>query len=216
MPFNDRQGTIGFMPDMERECALQQAGYKVVAGIDEAGRGPLAGPVSAAAVILPEGFTHDMLDDSKKITARKREQLYEELTGRRDVMWSLSYAEPEEIDEVNILRATHAAMGRAAQGLVRLPDYCVIDGLPVPGFPIESEGIIKGDGKSLSIAAASIIAKVSRDQRMIEYAELYPGYGFEQHKGYGTKQHLEALRKMGPCPIHRRSFAPVRQLMLDI
>ena len=132
------------MPDMERECALQQAGYKVVAGIDEAGRGPLAGPVSAAAVILPESFTHDMLDDSKKITSRKREQLYEELTGRRDIMWSLSYAEPEEIDEVNILRATHAAMGRAAQGLVRLPDYCVIDGLPVPGFPIESEGIIKG------------------------------------------------------------------------
>ncbi len=204
------------MPDLKRESTLQNAGFQVIAGIDEAGRGPLAGPVSAAAVVLPEGFAHELLDDSKKLTEKRREKLYEELTGREDVLWSLSYAEPEEIDAINILKATHAAMARAAQSLKKLPDYCLIDGLPVPAFPIQSEGIVKGDGKSLSIAAASIIAKVSRDRRMVEYAEKYPGYGFERHKGYGTKQHLEALRKLGPCPIHRRSFAPVSQLELDI
>ena len=202
------------MPELKRENELRAAGYVSIAGIDEAGRGPLAGPVSAAAVILPPGYSHDLLDDSKKLSEKKREILYEELTTRDDVMWSLSFAEPAEIDAINILKATHAAMARAAEGLEVCPDYCLIDGLPVEGFPMESEGIVKGDGKSLSIAAASIIAKVSRDRRMMDYAEEFPGYGFEKHKGYGTKLHLEALRALGPCPIHRRSFAPVSQLEL--
>lgn len=204
------------MPGLERENALRADGYLSIAGIDEAGRGPLAGPVSAAAVVLPEGFAHELLDDSKKLTERRRETLYDELTGRDDIQWSLAYAEPEEIDAINILRATHAAMASAAEGLPQQADYCLIDGLPVPAFPLKSEGIVKGDGKSLSIAAASVIAKVSRDRRMVAYAEEYPGYGFERHKGYGTKLHLEALRKLGPCPIHRRSFAPVSQLELGI
>ncbi len=185
------------MPDLAYEKEKRQAGYLRVAGIDEAGRGPLAGPVAAAAVVLPEGFSHDLLNDSKKLTARRREQLYEKLTGADDICWALSYGEVEEIDSINILKSTHAAMQRAA-------------------LPIDSEGIVKGDAKSLSIAAASIIAKVSRDRLMIAYAAEYPEYGFERHKGYGTKQHLEALRKHGPCPIHRQSFAPVAQLSLPL
>ncbi len=204
------------MPDLVYEKEKRSAGYLRVAGIDEAGRGPLAGPVAAAAVVLPEGFSHGLLNDSKKLTARRREQLYEELTGADDIRWALSYGEVEEIDSVNILKSTHAAMQRAARALDPAPDYCLIDGLPVPGFPIDSEGIVKGDAKSLSIAAASIIAKVSRDRLMIAYADEYPEYGFERHKGYGTKQHLEALRKHGPCPIHRQSFAPVAQLSLPL
>jgi len=201
------------MPDLEFESALRAKGYRRVAGIDEAGRGPLAGPVSAAAVILPSDFSHDLLDDSKKLTEKRRELLYEELTVRDDVLWALSYAEVDEIERINILKATHAAMARAAESLAPLPDYCLIDGLPVPDFPLESEGIVKGDGKSLSIAAASIVAKVSRDRLMLKYAETYPEYGFERHKGYGTKLHLEALREHGPCPIHRKTFAPVAALI---
>lgn len=204
------------MPDLKRENELRTSGHQWIAGIDEAGRGPLAGPVAAAAVILPSGFSHDLLDDSKKLTEKKRELIYNELINRDDIVWSLSFAEPDEIDAINILKATHAAMMRAAQGLDTCPDYCLIDGLPVPGFAFASEGIVKGDGKSLSIAAASIIAKVSRDRRMVHYADEYPGYGFERHKGYGTKVHLEALRKLGPCPIHRQSFAPVSQLELEM
>ncbi len=197
---------------MEFERAMQNDGFRRIAGIDEAGRGPLAGPVSASAVILPDGFGHDLLNDSKKLTEKRREALYEELTGSDDVVWALAYADAEEIDSVNILRATHAAMARAARSLSTAPDFCLIDGLPVPGFPIASQGIVKGDGKSLSIAAASIIAKVSRDRLMLAYAAEYPEYGFERHKGYGTKLHLEALRAHGPCPIHRRSFAPVARV----
>lgn len=204
------------MPDLKREDVLRSDGYQIIAGIDEAGRGPLAGPVSAAAVVLPQGFTHELLDDSKKLTERRRELLYEELTGCDDIQWSHAYAEVEEIDDINILKATHAAMARATEGLSKQPDYCLIDGLAVAGFPFASEGIVKGDGISLSIAAASIIAKVSRDRLMVQYAEKYPGYGFERHKGYGTKVHLEALRKLGPCPIHRRSFAPVAQLEMSL
>lgn len=204
------------MPNLLYEQEKQNDGFHRIAGIDEAGRGPLAGPVSAAAVILPEGFTHELLDDSKKLTAKRRDLLFEELTEREDISWALSYGEVEEIETINILKSTHAAMARAAQALNQQPDYCLIDGLPVPNFPIASEGIVKGDGKSLSIAAASIIAKVSRDRLMLEYAEQYPEYGFERHKGYGTKLHLEALRKHGPCPIHRKTFAPVAQLILPL
>jgi ribonuclease HII len=197
---------------MEYEIAKQNDGFRRVAGIDEAGRGPLAGPVSASAVILPDGFCHDLLNDSKKLTEKRREAIYEELTGSDDVIWALAFVEAEEVDAINILKATHAAMACAARSLTTAPDFCLIDGLPVPGFPIASQGIVKGDGKSLSIAAASIIAKVSRDRLMLEYAEKYPEYGFERHKGYGTKLHLEALCEHGPCPIHRRSFAPVARV----
>ncbi len=201
------------MPSFLYEQEKLNEGYQRIAGIDEAGRGPLAGPVSAAAVILPVAFTHELLDDSKKLTEKRRELLYEEISQRDDIIWSHSYGEVEEIDSINILKSTHATMARAAQAIKPLPDYCLIDGLPVPNFPLASEGIVKGDGKSLSIAAASIIAKVTRDRLMLEYAEEYPEYGFERHKGYGTKLHLEALRKHGPCPIHRKSFAPVAKLI---
>ncbi len=197
------------MPDLEREIQRWDLGDSIVVGVDEAGRGPLAGPVSAGAVVLPRDFSHDLLNDSKKLSEKKRELIYEELVARDDIHWALAYAEPAEIDEINILRATHAAMARAVDGLAIKVDYCLIDGLPVPRFPYPSEGIVKGDGLSLSISAASIIAKVSRDRMMLQYAEQYPEYGFEKHKGYGTKAHLEALEKFGPTPIHRRSFSPV-------
>ena len=199
---------------MEYEVAKQGDGFQRIAGIDEAGRGPLAGPVSAGAVILPDGFSHDLLNDSKKLTEKRRESLYEELTGNPEVIWALSYGDVAEIDSINILKSTHAAMARTAQELSVRPDFCLIDGLPVPHFPIASQGIVKGDGKSLSIAAASIIAKVTRDDMMLEIDRQYPLYGFAQHKGYGTKQHLDALRKHGPCPVHRKTFAPIKQMEL--
>lgn len=202
------------MPSLFYELAKRRDGFQCVAGIDEAGRGPLAGPVIAAAVILPNSFSHELLNDSKKLTAKRREALFDELTSRLDVKWAMSRGEVEEIDTINILKSTHAAMARAAEALDPNPDYCLIDGLAVPGFPFPSEGIVKGDAESFSIAAASIIAKVSRDRLMADYAERYPEYGFEKHKGYGTRQHLQALRKHGPCPIHRKSFAPVAQLSL--
>lgn len=202
------------MPSLFYEQLKQSEGFRWVAGIDEAGRGPLAGPVSAAAVILPNDFDHKWLDDSKKLTEKRREIIYEEVTNRKDIIWAMSLGDVEEIDSINILKSTHAAMTRAAQKLKQSPDYCLIDGLPVPGFPMASESIVKGDGKSLSIAAASIIAKVSRDRIMLKYAEKYPEYGFERHKGYGTKLHIEALSRYGPCPIHRKTFAPVAQLSL--
>lgn len=205
------------VPNLLYEEEKIAEGFLRIAGIDEAGRGPLAGPVSAAAVILPPGFSHDLLNDSKKLTEKRREALYEEITSQENIIWAHSYGEVGEIDSINILKSTHAAMARAAQALGQQygtePDFCLIDGLAVPDFPIASEGIVKGDSKSFSIAAASIIAKVSRDRLMLEYAEKYPEYGFERHKGYGTKLHMEALREHGPCPIHRRSFAPVAALI---
>ncbi len=204
------------MPDLEMENALRGDGWVRIAGVDEAGRGPLAGPVAAAAVVLPPGYSCEFLDDSKKLTAKRREQLYELLTGDGSVRWALAYAGVREIEERNILRATHAAMARAVAGLAETPDYCLIDGLDVPGFPGPSRGVVKGDGLSLSIAAASVIAKVSRDRRMREYAAEFPQYGFEKHKGYGTKAHLDALRTHGPCRIHRQTFQPIAQLTLPI
>ena len=200
------------MPDLKMEQELIRSGMDPVAGIDEAGRGPLAGPVTAAAVILPCGYEHALLDDSKKLTARSRDLIYEELTSDPSICWGVAFAEVEEIDALNILRATHTAMRRAAMALSARPSFCLIDGLDVPGFPLDARGVVKGDGISLSIAAASIIAKVSRDRRMQELAEEFPVYGFEKHKGYGTKAHLKALREHGPCPEHRRSFAPVAEL----
>jgi ribonuclease HII len=204
------------MPDLTLELALHGRGLFRIAGVDEAGRGPLAGPVAAAAVILPEKFSCPGLDDSKKINARNRERLYVLLTMDPAIRWAVATADREEIDRLNILRATHLAMRRAVEALDPTPDHCLIDGLPVKNFPIPHDGIVKGDGLSLSIAAASIIAKVTRDRIMHELDREYPQFGFAKHQGYGTKAHLEALRTHGPCCHHRRSFQPVAQLTLSL
>jgi ribonuclease HII len=204
------------VPDLAFESALHARGLKRIAGVDEAGRGPLAGPVAAAAVILPAGFACPGLDDSKKIPPAKREALYAEITTRPDVEWAVALAGPEEIDTLNILRATHLAMRRAVEMLRLPPDHCLIDGLPVNGFPYPHDAIVKGDGRSLSIAAASIIAKVTRDRIMGGIDAEFPEFGFARHQGYGTKEHLEALRIHGPCRHHRRSFQPVAQLTLPL
>ena len=204
------------MPDFEWEERCRAKGHAVIAGVDEAGRWPLAGPVVAAAVVLPAGFVGEGLDDSKKLTAARRESLYERITQDAAVRWAVSFAEAEEIDALNILRATHAAMARAVAGLGVEVDHCLIDGLAVPRFPWSHDGVVKGDAKSVSIAAASILAKVSRDRRMLAEAVEFPEYGFERHKGYGTKDHLAALNQYGPCRLHRRSFQPVAQLTLPL
>lgn len=204
------------MPDLAFETALHARGFQRIAGVDEAGRGPLAGPVAAAAVILPRGFSHPGLDDSKKISTSKREQLYEILTENPDIIWAVAMADHLEIDRLNILRATHLAMRRAVEALQPQPDHCLIDGLRVRDFPFPHDAIVKGDGLSLSISAASIIAKVTRDRVMREIDREFPQFGFAQHQGYGTKAHLEALRIYGPCRHHRRSFQPVAQLSLPL
>jgi len=203
------------VPDLSLESALHTRGLKWVAGVDEAGRGPLAGPVSAAAVILPRGYVLDGLDDSKKLTAAKRERLYDALIESERVLWSVALVEAAEIDSLNILRATHLAMRKALLGLSQAPDHCLIDGLPIRDCPFPHDGIVKGDGISLSIAAASVIAKVTRDRVMKGLDVEFPEYGFARHQGYGTKEHLEALRVHGPCLHHRRSFQPVAQLTLS-
>ncbi|MBR1978305.1 MAG: ribonuclease HII [Akkermansia sp.] len=203
-------------PDMQEEMAAYAEGYHYVCGIDEAGRGPLAGPVMTAAVMLPQGYELPGLNDSKKLTARKREELYAALMADARVLKCVAQASVEEIDKLNILRATHLAMARAAQGLPQQPDMCLIDGLPVPGFPLPSRSLVKGDARCLSIAAASILAKVSRDHYMQELARQYPHYGFERHAGYGTRQHMQAIRQYGITPHHRRSFAPVAQMELPL
>lgn len=203
------------MPDLALELALQARGLHVVAGIDEAGRGPLAGPVSAAAVILPPSFSCPGLDDSKKLSAATRDRLFEYLTTHSEIQWSVAMADLAEIDALNILGATHLAMRRAAQGLSPQPDHCLIDGLPVKNFPFAHDGVVKGDSLSLSIAAASIIAKVTRDRIMKEICAEFPQYGFSRHQGYGTKGHLDAIRTHGPCRHHRRSFKPIAQLQFS-
>jgi ribonuclease HII len=197
--------------DFSREYALHARGFSLVAGVDEAGRGPLAGPVVAAAVILPRAFAAPGLDDSKKLTPRRREMLFAVLSSAPDVRWASAEASVAEIDELNILRATHLAMARALDQLNPRPDHALVDGLPVVGLPVPHTAVVKGDALSLSIAAASIIAKVLRDRVMMEMDTLYPQYGFCRHRGYGVREHLAALRIHGPSPIHRRSFAPVAQ-----
>ena len=190
---------------------MARSGIAPVAGIDEAGRGPLAGPVVAAAVVLADGFSIRGLDDSKKLSASKRKALYELLTTSPSVRWASALRDSVAIDRVNILRATHEAMREAFLALVPRPAHALIDGLPVPGFPCNQTALVGGDGLSLSIAAASIIAKVERDWMMEQIDREYPQYGFLQHKGYPTPAHLEKLRIHGPCPVHRRSYAPVAQ-----
>lgn len=201
---------------LKHEQALRDRGIELIAGIDEAGRGPLAGPVVVAAVILPADFHHDLLTDSKKLSPTQREKIHAELTARTDVLWSTAIVECDEIDRLNILRATHEGMRRAAAALPRTPGHVLIDGLPVRPFPLPQTALVKGDSQSFSIAAASVIAKVTRDRIMVRMDAVYPGYGFAQHKGYGTKFHLERLQSNGPCPIHRKSFEPVAQRFLAL
>jgi ribonuclease HII len=201
---------------LKYESNLFKTGVQLVAGIDEAGRGPLAGPVVAAAVILPRKFRHKKLDDSKKLNARVREEIYIELTSHVEIHWHAVAVDAGEIDQLNILRATHHAMRLATQGLSMAPEHVLIDGLAVKPFPIPQTAIVGGDAISLSIAAASVIAKVTRDRIMLEMHTLYPEYDFDQHKGYSTPGHLAKLHKHGPCPIHRRSFEPCSQLRFDL
>ncbi|MFI3243357.1 MAG: ribonuclease HII [Akkermansia sp.] len=203
-------------PDMCHEQEALQQGYTHVCGIDEAGRGPLAGPVVAAAVILPLGYELKGLNDSKKLSAKKREQLFADLMADARVVKSVAQASVAEIDRYNILRATHMAMRRAAEALQPACDFCLIDGLAVPNFPIPSANLVKGDARSLSIAAASILAKVTRDHIMQELDRQHPEYGFAKHSGYGTKMHLEAIRTHGITIHHRRSFGPVAQQSLAL
>ncbi|WP_440448757.1 ribonuclease HII [Ruminococcus intestinalis] len=189
--------------EFEKEALAK--GYKSVCGVDEAGRGPLAGPVCAAAVILPEGVIIEGVNDSKKLSEKKRESLFDVIR-EQALSYSIAYATVDEIEEINILNATMLAMRRAIDGLEIKADYAMIDGNKIPPIDIDAECIVKGDAKSMSIACASILAKVSRDRLLYKYAEEYPMYGFDKHKGYGTKVHREAILKYGPCPYHRKSF----------
>ncbi|KIC40858.1 ribonuclease HII [Ruegeria sp. ANG-R] len=199
-------------PDFELERALLAKGYLRVAGVDEVGRGPLAGPVVAAAVVLNPHDIPDGLNDSKKLTAKRRDALEVALRERADV--AIAEASVAEIDEYNILRASHLAMERAVAALDPAPDFLLIDGNLIPrGLDIPSEAVVKGDARSVSIAAASIIAKNWRDQLMVDLAQQHPGYGWEANAGYPTKQHREALQNLGVTPHHRRSFKPVHNIL---
>lgn len=201
----------GMASPFRYESVALQGGYAAVAGVDEAGRGPLAGPVVVAAVMLPlppEEFSLPV-DDSKKLSERQRESLAAALRADARVRYAVVSRSAAEIDRLNILRATQEAMREAVQQL--RADYALVDGLPFSPFPCEACFVVKGDGRSASIAAASILAKTTRDAMMNELDRRYPGYGFASNKGYGTAAHLEALRKLGPCPEHRRSFSPVAQ-----
>ncbi|MGN1123948.1 MAG: ribonuclease HII [Eubacterium sp.] len=198
---------------LEYENKALADGFEIICGVDEAGRGPLAGPVYAAAVILPKGHIIDGVNDSKKISEKKREALFDKIIDEC-VCYSIGTASEKEIDEINILQATFLAMRRAVEGLEIKPDIALIDGNRKPGLnSVEEWDIVKGDAKSASIAAASILAKVSRDRYMLEMAEKYPQYQFEKHKGYGTKLHYEMLEKYGVSEIHRRSF--LKKLLND-
>ena len=190
---------------LEYETLARAKGYTNICGVDEAGRGPLAGPVCAAAVILPEGKIIEGVNDSKKLSEKKREALFEVIKAEA-ASYAIAFATVEEIEELNILNATMLAMKRAVESLPQPADYAMIDGNRLPDLSIDCETIVKGDAKSHSIACASILAKVSRDRLLYEYAKEYPQYHFDKHKGYGTKLHVEALRAYGPCPYHRMSF----------
>lgn len=194
------------------ELALQQQGYRLIAGVDEAGRGPLAGPVVAAAVILPLDCFIEGLDDSKKLTSLQRDRIYQKIV-QSALSYGIGQVNNRIIDQINIAQATYWAMRKAIESLTIVPDYLLVDGATVPGACIPQRGIIKGDQKSASIAAASILAKVTRDGIMEKADLLYPGYGFAHHKGYGTKQHLTALKQFGITPIHRKSYEPVHQII---
>ena len=199
-------------PDFSFETLAHQRGALIVAGVDEVGRGPLAGPVTAAAVVLNPDRIPNGLNDSKALTEKRRAALAEQIWEMAEV--SVAHASVEEIDSLNILRASHLAMERAVAGLPRAPDHLLIDGNLLPrGITIPAEAIIKGDARSLSISAASIVAKVCRDQIMVDLAQQHPGYGWETNAGYGSKSHMMALQNLGVTPFHRRSFKPVHNIL---
>lgn len=199
----EERARVSAMCEIENE--RRKKGYKYIAGVDEAGRGPLAGPVYAAAVILPEGMLIEGINDSKKLSEKKREELFDVICEKASA-YCIAEVSHTRIDEINILNATFEAMNKAVNGLNIRPDYVLIDGNRIKGMEIPHETVVKGDAKSISIAAASILAKVSRDRVMYEMAKQYPLYGFDKHKGYGTKAHCDAILKYGACEIHRRSF----------
>ena len=192
-------------------------GHKFLAGVDEAGRGCLAGPVVAAALIfLDRNACPEGVDDSKLLTRKRRQVLHKTLSSHPGILWAVGSASVEEIEKINILRASHLAMQRACASLPRKPDWLLVDGLPVKLLGEKHRAIVDGDAQCFSIAAASIIAKETRDLLMEEAEKTYPGYGFAQHKGYGTALHMAAVTRLGPCPLHRKTFGPIRQLSLPL
>ena len=197
---------------LSEESRLRKEGFTLIGGIDEAGRGPLAGPVVAAVCILPEKINLPFLNDSKQLSEGRREKLFIQIQ-KEAIDFAIGRAEVEEIDNINILQATKLAMRRAVGGLKQSPDYLLIDALELADLAVPQKGLIRGDSLSASIAAASILAKVTRDHWMNEIHALYPQYGFDRHKGYGTGSHLQALKEFGPSPIHRRSFSPVSEYL---
>ncbi|MFW8635879.1 ribonuclease HII [Cribrihabitans pelagius] len=199
-------------PDFTFEQAAQQRGCSCIAGVDEVGRGPLAGPVTAAAVILDPAAIPEGLNDSKKLSLKRREALEQEISA--SAVFAVAHASVEEIDRLNILRASHLAMERAVAALDPQPDYLLIDGNLIPrGLTLPSEAVVKGDARSLSIAAASVMAKLARDRVMVDLAQQYPGYGWEKNAGYPSKQHKGALTELGVTPHHRCSFKPVHNIL---
>lgn len=210
MTYQSELFSSAFVDTLKFEKAGHGNGYKYVAGIDEAGRGPLAGPVMAAAVILPAGLLIAGIDDSKKLSATKRDQLFD-IIMEQALSVGVGMVSPEDIDRINILQATRRAMQTAVHNLALQPDYLIIDGISPIDSTIPQKTIKKGDSLSLSIAAASIIAKVTRDRLMVQMDARYPGYGFAGHKGYGSAMHLDAIRKLGPSPIHRLTFGGVKE-----
>jgi len=200
------------LPNLDYENELESQGYELIAGIDEVGRGALAGPVVASAVILPQSANlpwFGLVRDSKELNSSKRESLFD-LINREAVAVGIGIVPPQVIDSINILKATRLAMMQAVEKLLKQPNFLLIDRITLSQCPIPQRGITRGDKSCLSIACASIIAKVTRDHIMEEFDQIYPGYGFAQHKGYGTQKHVACLHKLGPSPIHRLYFAPVR------
>ena len=212
-----------FWNRLAHERDLWQKGLTVVAGVDEAGCGPLAGPVVAAAVVFPccwseQGLVHTLrgLNDSKQLTEARREEFFAVLTSLAEVRYAIAIVDAATIDRINILQATHRAMNEALAQLQPPPEHVLVDGKPVKSMKLPYTAIVKGDALSYSIAAASVLAKVTRDRMMLEFEERFPGYGFAEHKGYGTLQHLAAIAELGPCPIHRRSFAPFKPMQSEL
>jgi ribonuclease HII len=203
-----------FLEITKLERAARAQGFSKIAGVDEAGRGPLAGPVVAAACTLPEDFFIDTIDDSKKLTCHEREAIFDQLMHHPDVHYGIGIVEAFIIDQINILQATLQAMASAIALMPQKPDFVLVDGNKTPHLPIPCQTVVQGDTLSQAIMAAAIIAKVTRDRQMKEYDEQFPEYGFSSHKGYPTPEHLAALEKWGPCPIHRQSYAPVRRTAL--
>lgn len=195
----------------EREAKAQ--GYQVIAGVDEAGRGPIAGPLVVAACILPDNLSILDIDDSKKLSSSRRESLYKQITSHPDIIFSIVIIEKEIIDKINILQATLKGMQESIALLKTVPDFVLVDGNQCPKLPMPAKGVIQGDSLSYSIGAASILAKVKRDEIMLAYDEKWPEYGFAKHKGYPTSYHREVLMRLGPSPIHRESYAPVQRAL---